>query len=76
MVNIDRMDKILKENKEKCLFCNRFLFSNSRRYLNKKFIIKRFMECPKCHKEYMLLTYLTRDYESFIENDLQLISQN
>ena len=74
MVDIVYIDKILKENKEKCMFCNRYLFSNSLRYLTKEFATKRFMECPKCHREYILLTYFTKDYKSFIENDLQLIS--
>lgn len=67
------IDKILKENKVKCLFCNRFLFANTIRYLTKKFVIKRFMYCPKCKREYILLTYFTKEYETFITNKLQLI---
>jgi len=73
MVNMNKIDKILRENKEKCLFCNRFLFANSLRYLTKKFITKRYMECPKCHKEFIILTYFTENYESFIKNEIQSI---
>ena len=67
LVDIDKIDKLLKALDSKCPLCNGSLFTNSKRWIPNSFEVREYVECSKCNSEFLRMTEFSEGYKAIIK---------